>query len=606
VLRDRALFDADSARWQVDLDSAGVRLAEQLASEVRLGAHLSEALGRAVERAVAGKADIERLRDKFRIRTEHGGRRTCDGLAVLRRYHSDPDSLGLTAAQLAALAPLAEVVDTYGDLLIADGVFDVVSGRAALAAQSMEAAAGLALPPVLDVLRTPRSGRSVATTVVIALPDAAPPGTVPVTTSPGLLADPAVAAYLEVATGGPGSPAWTWQLLNAAGATTGTITLAGLGLAPVDTLSLSGADLTAAVLAQSGAAGVAPAGELPAHAAGRRLADLLGSRPVVPGDLTQDSSRPSEGAVHSDLLARYTAVRALGLALRSAMVAATGGTPAEQRGRLRDALRWGITPLQADEPTPGALLARAVDALADRLDRSPTPAEATAQAVPLLARSLAELVSPEGRMPILSRLPRNQLPVALSAEPPASGTALDPAWIEVVAAVRAPLARLESEQLVRRLTGGVPLASWSSRPGDPWQADLGPTPPPLGLAASTHLVAAFGPGDAFDPHGDPARPIALGLLDSWGEVVPSTGHATQVAFHHDAPGARAQQAILVAVPPVVDRPLDTQTLVDILLETRELARARMAIPPRLDAWSAGAPATVFQVHDPGVDLNRSP
>ncbi|HEV8166518.1 MAG TPA: hypothetical protein VGR74_19120, partial [Actinomycetota bacterium] len=128
VLRDRALFDADPARWQVDLDSAGVRLAEQLAAEVRLGAHISEALGRAVERAVAGKADVERLRDKFRIRTEHGGRRTCDGLAVLARYRADPTSLGLTTAQLAALAPLAEAVDTYGDLLIADGVFDVVSG----------------------------------------------------------------------------------------------------------------------------------------------------------------------------------------------------------------------------------------------------------------------------------------------------------------------------------------------------------------------------------------------------------------------------------------------------------------------------------------------
>ncbi|HZI98088.1 MAG TPA: hypothetical protein VFD41_11260, partial [Actinomycetales bacterium] len=604
VLRDRALFDADPARWQVDLDSDGVRAAEQLAAEVRLGAHLSEALGRAVERAVAVRSDVERLRLELPIRTEHAGRRVCDGLAVVRALREDPGSLGLSAAQLAAVAPLAEAVDTYGDLLVANAVLDVVSGRAGLAAQSMEAAAGLDAPPPLDVLRTPRAGQSVSTTVVVALPSRPDPAVVDAATSPGLVAEPAVAAYLETVTGAASGAGWTWPVQTEDGAPSGSVTLADLHLLPVDTLGLSGDDLAAAALAHSGAAAAGPAPT--GYATCRRLSQVLGSRPVLPADLVDDSSRPADAAVHADLLARYTAVHALGGDLQSALVAAAAGTETEQRSRLRDALRWGITPLQADDPTVATSLARAAAALADRLGSAPTPAEAAAQSVPLLARSLAELVSPEGSLPVLSRLPLDELPVPLVAEPPPSGEALDPDWLEVVAAVRTPLARLEAEQLRRRGTGSDPLATWSSRPGDPWQADLGPDPAPQGLRASTHLVAACGPPGVLDEGADPSRQVALGLLDSWSEVVPGTEHSTHVAFHYDAPGARAPQAILVAVPPVVDEPLDTATLVEIVGETRELARARMAVPSVLDAWSAGAPTTVLPVHDPGVDLDRSP
>ncbi|MGY1684981.1 hypothetical protein ACI8AK_05265 [Geodermatophilus sp. SYSU D00867] len=608
ILRDRSLFDAEPARWQIDLDSEGVRLAEHLAAEVRLGAHLSEALGRAVERAVAARAAVQRLRRDFPIRSEHDGRRVCDGLAVLTRFRTHPDSLLLTPAQLATLAPLAEAVDTYGDLLVAGAVFDVVSGRAALAARSMEAAAGLTAPPTLDVLRTPRTGRSVATTVITALPDAPAPAPVDASTSPACLAEPAVAAFLVATVGPPDGPAWTWQVLDGDGNPTSTVTLADVGLGPVDTLSLSVGDLHAAALAHSGGAALLPDPdtELAAHGRVRRLADLLGTRPVVPGDLTADTSTPSEAAVHGDLLARYTAVHGVAVDLQIALTAVTGGPEAGQRARLRDALRWGITPLTADAPDPGVLMARALAALTDRLGRSPTPAAAAALSVPLLAQALAELVSPEGRLPVLSRLPLDQLPVALAAEPPADGaTPLDPDWLEVVAAVRAPLARLEAEQLLRRLTpDGEPLTAWTSRSGDPWQVDLGadaaePVPP------STHLVAAFGPAGALDPGTEPGRPVALGLLDSWGETIPGTEQATQVAFHFDAPGARAPQAILLAVPPVTDQPLDTATLVTILAETRESARTRMADPAHLGAVATATPLTVLPVHDPGVDPSPS-
>jgi hypothetical protein len=116
-------------------------------------------------------------------------------------------------------------------------------------------------------------------------------------------------------------------------------------------------------------------------------------------------------------------------------------------------------------------------------------------------------------------------------------------------------------------------------------------------------VAAFGPAGVLNPSADPAATVALGLLDSFGETVPASEHPTGVAFHFDAPGARAPQAILVAVPPAVDVQLDTGALAGIVAETRELAHARMAIPADLDAYAAALPLTLLPADPPaGVRL----
>ena len=124
-----------------------------------------------------------------------------------------------------------------------------------------------------------------------------------------------------------------------------------------------------------------------------------------------------------------------------------------------------------------------------------------------------------------------------------------------------------------------------------------------GLVATSRLVAAFGPAGVLDPGGDPSRRVAFGLVDTFSETIPSTEHTTGVAFHFDAPGARAPQAILVAVPPKVDVPLDTATLVAIVAETRDAAHARMATPADIDALGAALPLTVLPANAPaGVTL----
>jgi len=73
----------------------------------------------------------------------------------------------------------------------------------------------------------------------------------------------------------------------------------------------------------------------------------------------------------------------------------------------------------------------------------------------------------------------------------------------------------------------------------------------------------------------------VAVLDQFSEVVPAVEQTTGAAFGFDAPAARAPQAILLAVPPDLGAGLAPQTLVQIVAETRELARARMARPADL-------------------------
>ena len=259
---------------------------------MRVGAHLSEALGRAVERVVATQLDIQRLRTDYPIRTEHAGRRVCDGLAVIAQLKTDATALALSANVLAGLTTLADAIDVYGDLLVADAVFDVVSGRSAEAAQSLDAAAGLASPPELDVIRTQRRGRGITTAVVMALPAAAAVATVDATTSPGRIAEPSAAAWLDTAFGPATGPAWTWLVSDPDGVTVTTVTLADLGLAPMDTAQVSASALARTALEASGTpdgATVFPAGEFPPP--GGRPSAGRARRPA--GDCSQP--RPGRG-----------------------------------------------------------------------------------------------------------------------------------------------------------------------------------------------------------------------------------------------------------------------------------------------------------------------
>jgi hypothetical protein len=157
---------------------------------------------------------------------------------------------------------------------------------------------------------------------------------------------------------------------------------------------------------------------------------------------------------------------------------------------------------------------------------------------------------------------------------------LEDAWLAVVATVRPPLARLEAAQLeARHLGRGAPFGVWSNAADDPWRKALVKTNADLRDASQLtkirldRLVAAFGDPNAFE--GDD---VSVALIDQFSEAIPMTQRSTYAAFGFNAPAARPPQAILLAVPSRPDRRLDNSEILQMLRETRDLLRARAALP----------------------------
>jgi hypothetical protein len=590
ILRDKALGDAEPQRWHMDLTSASVRFADRLGEEVRLGAHPSEALGREVERAVGVPAAIESLRESFPVRAEQAGRRVCDGLAVLA---ADPAGLPLSAGQRAALGPLRDAVDAYGDLLVAEAVHEVVRGRGEVAGAAMDAAAGLGRPPVLESIRTPRPGSDAHSTVVVALPAQSLPAA-SASASPARVADPAVAAHLDTAFGAADSAAWTWQT-DDGGALT-AVTLDDLGLDPVDTAALSDELLLRLVLeaAPAGSEVVARTGS-DTHARVRRLMNTIASRPATQVNFVDGAT--DDGAARAELAARYQRLLDVGALLLADVTAAAAAsaTEAQRRAALAAVRRWGIVPtIQGDDAGLATQVERARAELAARLDRAAPAAEVAALEASAQAAALAELAVPDGRLAILARVPVADVPSlqALAADGSTGLSAFDRDWVAAVAAVRAPMARLELLQLEAMLDpAGAPLRCWSDRRDDPWQADVAPGPD--GRRPPSRMLALFGPQGVMS-----GTEIAIGLVDAWGETIPETEHITSAAFGFSAPAARAPQAILLAVPPNPAQRLDGATIVEILAETRLAARARAADPAELGAALAALPSIMLPAAGP--------
>jgi hypothetical protein len=108
---------------------------------------------------------------------------------------------------------------------------------------------------------------------------------------------------------------------------------------------------------------------------------------------------------------------------------------------------------------------------------------------------------------------------------------------------------------------------------------------------------------------DFAAPLSGLFVDGWTETIPGREETTGLAFHHDAPGARAPQTILLAVPPAVTDPAwSVETLLDTLSEAQQLARIRGVGPDRLEWLGTMLPAVVLpdpaSPDAPAVPLKR--
>lgn len=634
--------------WSMQLESERIRLAEELAGEVRLGSHIYEAFGRQVERIVGvatplgsvvkGTSRVDVLRTVYPMKKDQLDRgRVCHGVDALAGLLDGPTPpVAITREQRDELRLLRDVLDAYGDLLVAEAVHQVVSGHAELAGAAMDAAAGLGRPPTLDFSQTPLAGDGLSAAVLCAIPyrpsvdPDADPSTV---NSPARLADASVAAALEELLGA--ADGWTWQWQSDDGEIR-TTTLAELGLEPVDTLVLSPGlldDLARAALDLDVEAQLEGSGQQQ-HSLARDIVRAFGSQPTFLRDVSPTTATAAEVAevreidktILKELRMRYVALHSTAQLMADELKEAREANDLVAiRQALFRALRWGVTPLSErdqlrmlclvitrgvfpEDLAPVLTLAqKAEESLRERLAAAPTVGSTEP-----MARAIAELAAPGGQLAVLSGIPASTLIRIGRLNVAAPDATLDTEWLTVVASVRPRLAWVETLQLqalpVRNgAAAAFPgFAPWSSAPGDPWltatlsslrqrRLEPGGNDPRLVMP---RFVAAYTTGDVWQAGAVGADPIvAVGLIDSWAEAVPCAGQRTTAVFGFNAPAARPPQAILLAVPPDLTAgpgaALDTVGLIQILEETRELAHARAANAEQLGTYLAAVPTTMF-------------
>src|SRR5207253_10542130 len=108
-----------------------------------------------------------------------------------------------------------------------------------------------------------------------------------------------------------------------------------------------------------------------------------------------------------------------------------------------------------------------------------------------LTRLIRELAAPGATVPLLATTTVAELAGAvgsLETEPAGAGgrPRLDATWLELVAAVRPPLARLEAQQALSAGLGASAFFAATSHPGDPWLEQV--PPPAPGQRDVPHLV----------------------------------------------------------------------------------------------------------------------
>jgi hypothetical protein len=520
LLRDAAIRYPGSNRWNMTIDSAKVRLSMDLAERVRLGLHPYEALGLEVEK-IAGDWDVVRiLRQQYALAADQQERRVCDGQKVLQAAREGNLSGPEFPADLAdRLAPLDGVLDTYSDLLVADGVHALVTGRADLANAAMEAAAGLGAPPELRAIRTPRQARTVRIGAWALL------GAAPVAggadADPLRVADPAYAAALDLEVG-------------------------------PDAIRATD-DAGRQVQAQ--------------------FARVLGgaeSEPPVPSlvggayeGLPDSADADLRSAIAVDLKSRVARLTTLAQDAHDTLVGLDPNDAGTEAEVTAAAARWtvdlaSLSPADPamDAPTTAERLSAVVAALADRLTSAaslvPAGGGGTSPSDAFIGALKRAIRTVGGRsdLPVLPIVARSLLPRL------GPNRDLDAAWLEIVAAVRPRLAALEARQLDSTKPSWSAAVAAPDDSTDPWHLS-GP------------VVVAYGPG--LD---DGGSSVAIAALDGWTDSVPSRRHVTAAAFGFNSPKSRAPQAVLVAVPPDLSRRLDTSGLLDVVLETRELVQAR--------------------------------
>jgi hypothetical protein len=603
--------------------------------------------------AIAARDVVDGVRLLERWRNEGAGL-----LSGLGAPAGDRDAIG------RILDDIATTFDAVGDILMAESVYQTVLGNYERAGAALAAIDKQQRPPEPEVVRTPRSGIAYTQRVLVAMgEDRAPEPWRALSRDPRATAAPRANAWAAHLLPEPSSIRFAGRLTTGeGGATERTASAADLGLSPLSLVlaRATGASTEPSELevrvAQALVSGVtlnegdelvlldeAPTSE-DAETVGfgalRTLLDwmralLTECRPATAEDLVPPGGDRATGIDLADLAALADeAATSLGDALDAldAVLADEGATAAALRRALEGAAAFGVPGAIPRAGTGTAAQLRAAlraqagsvrdeagrrRAQLDALGAGPAggadgPALTEAAVVEHHTARLKAVFGDAFPVVPRFRVPASSTVATLSAslgdaESLTGGDLLAVrAWVDRLGMVRPGVDRL-ARVLGAAEVLGAPGAGGPSalvvqlphRPGQRWLAlqfaDDGPADALVALAV--HAPSGF----------DPGRSMAGLVCDEWMELVPSATEATGVTFHYDAPGARAPQCILLAVPPErrLDR-WDFDMLLDTILEAESLSRVRGVTPAEL-LWTGGLLPAVYLPNNftkdrPSVDL----
>ena len=509
-----------------------------------------------------------------------------------------------TPAHTACVAALDEVVaalDALADATLAEGVHQLLGGNTVRAGAVLDALTkGDMPPPDLDVVATPRTAAvqdhrllflGSASAAHTATDAAAWPTTATAPPArPRALASPTLNGWVAALLPDPAKVVVRGEWLRQGNVVaTTTIDLRGLALAPLDVVYLTEDELLRRILTvlRGSRPKMVGVSELPRLSTGRvpgwaaptysSVDDLLHAargvrallrrvRPVRGTDLGRAAGLTLTADV-AGLAARADAARASLTAelsgLTAQLTAATRDTTV-LTARLDGLARHGIADAYpAAGPRDAAWLADTLPhATAAAVEaRRRLDAEAALTAPPATDGTDAAVRHHTAR---LRALLGDDVPVAPTwtvetAERPAltdllanSATLVGPdplvvdTWLTRLARVRPGAKALRTALLHADavgataqplLVGQTPRAST-----DRWAALPGPSAGVDRLVVAVHTVRTV----------DVTAPLVGLVLDEWAERVPAAGEVTGLAFHHDAPGARAPQSLLLAMPTAPD------------------------------------------------------
>jgi hypothetical protein len=659
-----------------DPDSIPVAQAALLKQEAMVGEFDRQALAKEGGQRGRAEADLAAARAELAARLSQQwsqaleslpATNVVDGLALQRRWKASQErtpprqpwdattipfgnaTLGFPApgsadftALVAQLQALDELVDSVGDSVVAESVYQLVQGNPLRSGATLDAiATGEMPPPELEVIRTPRTGIGLTHRLCALFPATA--GTSPTTwptqtPSARAQAEPVLNAWVATLLPNPALVRCMADYVNPQDGqiyqTTETA-LTLLDLTPLDALYMAEATDQAqrAELEQRWIAHLLRArpASVPAEAAvrlqfgrapnwtndlvsigefcevTRTVRQFLGNARSIDGrDLSLPESPAASGLDSEEFTSRVTQAEQALTDAHRALQNLLPADPAVDEGaqvnmnNLRTALfhlaAFGMpsaVPMDIggrDEEARSILLTQARSVALESRRRLDRLAEAhrsfDAHAVPEERRDhdQANLRIIFGKdflaLPRITASNAAQLSEAFGGSLSLQGN--DPlaatTWLQRVAYVRPGAMRMNAAMLYAETIGA----------GAGLQLQVGQLP----YSGQDRWVALPSALDQSIPRGclslvaqvstaQPLRfdqPFAGLLIDEWVESVPSRRETTGVTFHYDQPNSAPPQVLLLAVPADQRTMWDVDSLETILQETMELVRLRAVAP----------------------------